>query len=260
MAVLYANSNGIYIRDNPAGNIIRAINGGDLMYETTSIAPVTKALNGTNYTWINVTSFATTPPIATVIGWVARENTTSVPTSTPQKTSVIAANRVLLQNEMLTNARYIYNYLRSLSSSIQWSKNAIYAMFGNMEVESYINPGYWQNGTIAASNGFGLTQWSPSTKYTDWAGGADQNIDKQLERIKFEVAGGYPQWDANRHSPKKSFSEFTKSTELVDTLAEYFHRCYERPGSITTDTINTRKNNAIKWGTLLTICQAPYSP
>lgn len=43
-------------------------------------------------------------------------------------------------------------------------------MLGNMETESTINPGIWQSlNSGNASGGFGLTQWTPATKYINWA-------------------------------------------------------------------------------------------
>jgi hypothetical protein len=242
-AVRYANSGGIIVRDNPAGNQTRAINAGDLMNDNSLYAPVTKALNGTTYTWIYVDYYATNPPVGKGTGWVAKETTTQASASTPSKSSVIAANRVLLQNEMLTNARYIYNYLRSLPSSTQWSKGAIVAMLGNMEKESTINPDRWQNGTVNPELGYGLVQWTPSTKYTNWLpSGADKkDIDNQLGRILYEVSNGV-QWLSSKHSPAMSFAEFTKSTKSVDVLAEYFLRCYEQP-NITASEIQVRKDN-----------------
>ena len=254
--VRYANSGGINVRDNPAGNVVRALNAGDLMADN-SDAPVVKALNGTSYTWIKVSYYASnvpsTDPCATGLGWVARETTTVVSTATPAKSAVVAANRVLAQNEMLVNARYIYNYLRSLQAP--WSKNAIAAMLGNMERESTINPDRWEGGVVNASNGYGLVQWTPSTKYTNWLpSGADKkDIDKQLERILFEVANGL-QWQSNKHSPTMSFASFTTSNSGVDALAEYFLRCYEQP-NITSAEILLRKGNALKWSFFMILLQ-----
>ena len=52
----------------------------------------------------------------------------------------ISANRYLNMDEMKVNARYISGRLLS-----QLDYNAIAGVLGNMQVESTINPGIWQN-------------------------------------------------------------------------------------------------------------------
>ena len=88
---------------------------------------------------------------------------------------------------MEVNARYIFNYLKAKG----WTKNAICGILGNMQRESTISPARWQNGAEGnMANGFGLTQWTPATKYFNWA---EKNslypidMDSQLTRILFEV-------------------------------------------------------------------------
>ena len=53
----------------------------------------------------------------------------------------ITGNRYLSLSEQQTNATYIRNYLQPDG----WTLNAIAAMLGNMETESTINPGTWEN-------------------------------------------------------------------------------------------------------------------
>lgn len=50
---------------------------------------------------------------------------------------VYVSNTTLTQAEMKVNAQYILDYLRDCG----WTKNAVCGMLGNLEVESYINPG-----------------------------------------------------------------------------------------------------------------------
>lgn len=111
-----------------------------------------------------------------------------------------------------------------------WTINAIAAMVGNMEGESYINPGQWQHGFPVEGGpegvGFGLVQWTPWTKYSNWAGTDWRtNYDKQVERIQYELVNGL-QWE-QRHGFTETFQEFSVSTASVDTLAEMFFWCYE---------------------------------
>ena len=75
----------------------------------------------------------------------------------------IAGNRYLNTAEMQNNARVF----RGRGLSIGWSSNAIFAMLGNIQAESGINPGIWENLTPYAG-GYGLTQWTPYTKYSEW--------------------------------------------------------------------------------------------
>lgn len=95
-------------------------------------------------------------------------------------------------------------------------------------------------------------QWTPATKFIDELkpGESKTDIDVQLRRIQAEVDGTYKQWTSNSHSPAMTFSEYTKSTKSVATLAEYFLRCYERP-EITTGMVSERKRCAEKWYNIL---------
>ncbi len=136
-------------------------------------------------------------------------------------------NRFLTRAEMEDNANYIWAYL----SARGWTKNAVAAMLGNMETESTINPGIWQNldeGNTAL--GYGLVQWTPATKYLNWC--ADRKLDDEamasaLQRIEYERANGL-QWIATNEFPM-SFDEFKTSTAAPATLARAFLINYERP-------------------------------
>lgn len=248
--VRYANSGGVNVRSSAAGSVVTTIDHGNLMYDIPGVQPVQAVLNGTTYTWVNIYYYKINGDNSTTEGngWVATSTTTEVSTTVPGKSSVITSNAVLKQNDMLTNARYIYNYL----IGNKWSKGAICGMLGNMEMESTINPGRWQNGTVNTSNGYGLVQWTPSTKYTNWLpSGADKgDIDNQLSRILYEVTNSL-QWVSSKYSPSMSFSEYTKSTSSTATLAEVFLKCYEQPADQSSTVINKRKANGSKWSTLI---------
>ena len=140
-----------------------------------------------------------------------------------------SGNRYLKQTEMTANARYITDYLLARG----WSINAICGMLGNMQTESGINPGIWQNLDEGnTSLGFGLVQWTPATKYLNWCYERDLEpgaMDSNLERILWEVENSQ-QWIATSDYPM-SFVEFTTSEESVDTLAAAFLYNYERAGA-----------------------------
>ena len=159
---------------------------------------------------------------------------------------VYVSNTNLTRNEMRVNAQYILDYLRSRG----WTKNAVCGMLGNMESESFINPGRWENGEAIASKGYGLVQWTPSTKYTNWAQGqglSAENIDSQLQRILYEVQEAV-QWIPTS-SYNFSFSTFAPSTQTPYYLACAFLHNYERPANPSQDA--TRGNQAQSWYNLL---------
>jgi hypothetical protein len=101
-------------------------------------------------------------------------------------------------------------------------------MLGNMQTESTINPGIWQSLDEGnTSGGYGLVQWTPATKYFDWA---DSNsleygqMDSNLQRILFEVENDL-QWI----HPSMTFQEYTQSTDTAYNLGMLFLEHYERP-------------------------------
>lgn len=146
--------------------------------------------------------------------------------------SVTSANRYLSRSEMEGNAEF----LASVFLSDGWSLNAIAAMLGNMQSESTINPGIYEGlDDTSSTNGFGLVQWTPNTKYKTWADengyGSDYgDIVAQTIRIQYEVDNGL-QWISTDEYPL-SFKEFTTSTESPEYLAQAFLYNYERPANL----------------------------
>lgn len=136
----------------------------------------------------------------------------------------ISGNRFLSMDEMKNNAVLIRDKLLQDG----WSVSAICGMLGNMQSESFINPGIWEGlneGNL--QGGYGLVQWTPATKYIDWAGTNYQDGYRQLERINFEVDNNL-QWIATTEYPL-SFADFKVSTDTPYTLAMAFLKNYERP-------------------------------
>lgn len=136
----------------------------------------------------------------------------------------ISGNRFLSMDEMKNNAILIRD--RLLQDG--WSITAICGILGNMQSESSINPGIWEGlneGNL--QGGYGLVQWTPATKYINWAGANYQDGYRQLERINFEVDNNL-QWIATTEYPL-SFADFKISTDTPYTLAMAFLRNYERP-------------------------------
>ena len=141
------------------------------------------------------------------------------------------SSAALNEEQMKVNAEYIASALMTDG----WTLNSICGMLGNMQVESSINPGRWQNDTVAPVDptgvGYGLVQWTPYTNYTNWAtssGYTDPSImDANLARIKYELANNL-QWIPTASYPM-TFSEFKVSTHTPYTLALTFLANYERP-------------------------------
>lgn len=136
----------------------------------------------------------------------------------------ISKNDFLTLEEMTVNAQYILDFLLAR----RWTKQAICGMLGNMQTESTINPGIWQglqSGNM--SGGYGLVQWTPASKYIDWAnnGGIPyEDMDSQLARILYEM-DNHVQW----YDPDMTFQEFSQSTDTPYNLAMKFITAYERP-------------------------------
>lgn len=145
------------------------------------------------------------------------------------ETKWIKGNRYLSTGEMQNNAQIIFNTLLLKD----WTKNAIAGMLGNMQKESTINPGIWQDLNPNPSLGWGLVQWSPSTNFTDWAtanGYANDDGDAQLIWID-TVTASVGQWIPTTQYPE-TFGEFKASTQTPEYLADCFLKNFERPDEI----------------------------
>lgn len=139
----------------------------------------------------------------------------------------VSKNDWLTQPEMEENAAYIWQKMGPQG----WTMESVAAMLGNMQSESTINPGIWENldeGNL--DGGYGLVQWTPASKYIDWAnerGYPIGDINGQIERINWELENG-AQWYPTEAYPI-TFAEFKASTDSPYTLAMAFINNYERP-------------------------------
>lgn len=141
-------------------------------------------------------------------------------------TEWIKGNRYLSMGEMQNNAGIVYTTLLSRG----WSAEAISGMLGNMEYESTINPGIWEDLTPNPFNGWGLVQWTPSTKYTNWAVGRGYAVDDGDAQLKWldEEMVRSGEWIPTEQYPQ-SFSDFKTSTDAPEFLAYVFLNNFERP-------------------------------
>ena len=138
------------------------------------------------------------------------------------------------------NARYI---CKILVNKYGWTLNAVAGLLGNLEHESTINPGLTEFG----GSGYGLVQWTPPTKFTNWCDKQNpklphDDVDSQLAMIDWEMKNNKQYsykltdyygvaYDPPPEGPKL-FKDFATSTKSAYTLACAFVYNYERPGSI----------------------------
>ena len=163
--------------------------------------------------------------------------------------STYDSSNALTITQMQVNARYIYYALLSHGFTI----NAIAGILGNMEVESSMNPGRWQSDRVGGStegHGYGLVQWTPYTKYTEWCtsnGYVDPSeMDNNIRRIAYEIENNI-QWIGVGAYSDMSFDDFRKSTLDAGTLAKAFVLCYERPADQSESHLNYRASLGEKW-------------
>ena len=141
--------------------------------------------------------------------------------------------RWLSEAESLNNAQMVVNHFKNTD----WSKEALAAMCGNMRHESSINPNMYEYGyDWSQDRGFGLVQWTPRSKYWNWAVsmGLDPYLgDSQLARIDFEVDNNI-QWIPRDSYGDMTFAQFRTNSGgwTVEYLTEAFTWGYERPATI----------------------------
>lgn len=167
----------------------------------------------------------------------------------------IYGNRYLSENEMKNNALIITDYLLER----EWSYNAIAGMLGNMEAESTINPGIWQNlNNSNTSGGFGLVQWTPSTNYTQWALENGYAIDDGYGQLKWidEETDNAGQWIMT-DGYMFTFYLFKRSVGEPEYLASAFLKNFERAG---VEVEEQRRANARKWYEYITGNYDPVTP
>lgn len=162
---------------------------------------------------------------------------------------MVSGNFYLTMAQTQANAREFYNYMLTQGFNVF----AVCAMLGNIQVESGVNPGIWENlnrGNL--SGGYGLVQWTPATKVLNWLEENGYNMDDgtgQMNRIVYERNNNL-QWGSTTSYPL-SFNEFANYTndsmsneDICKYLANAFLRNYERP-----DNLNQpqRGINAYNW-------------
>lgn len=143
---------------------------------------------------------------------------------------IVQYQRWLSEEESLLNAQMVVNHF----VGTDWTKESLSALCGNMRHESSINPDMYEYGyDWSADRGYGLVQWTPRSKYWDWAVGQGldpRSGDSQLARIDYEVSENI-QWIPRDSIDNLTFAEFRSNARKwsVEQLTEAFTWGYERP-------------------------------
>lgn len=157
-------------------------------------------------------------------------------------TDWIAKNAYLSETEMQVNAELV----RDTMNAWGWSLEAICGMLGNMETESTINPGIWQDLTVG-TGGYGLVQWTPARNYLNWANAHSYSITDGYYQCLWmkEMTVPTTQWiPTSRYNI--SWNSFVTSKQSPGYLARAFLYNFERPGDPGA-TENQRAADAEKW-------------
>ena len=163
----------------------------------------------------------------------------------------------LSQAQTENNARCLQEYFAPRG----WTINAISALAGNMQAETTINPGRWENDVVGVlTAGFGLVGWTPASKLIDWIWdtcGSHDYTDGvlQCDRIIWELDNGQQYYPTANYP--ETFREFTKSTKPPGYLAKAFMLNYERPYNQTPEYQAYRAGLAEAWYTFYTGQPAP---
>lgn len=143
-------------------------------------------------------------------------------------------------DEMTGNAYMVYSFFIKLGFTYE----AIAGLLGNMQQESGINPGRWQNGH---GPGYGLVQWDPASNYLNWASGqgidindADENGDGQCTLINLCESVG--QWIPTSSYPY-TWAQFAALTDVHEAVRAFLYE-YERAG---TPMLQNRYDYADHW-------------
>lgn len=153
----------------------------------------------------------------------------------------ISSNEYLSASEMQNNAYCFYSYMFTSATL-----SAIAGMLGNIQRESTINPGVWQNLDEGNYNmGFGLVQWTPATNYTEWATANGYDIgdgDGQCQWLLTQtVSSG--QWIPTAQYPQ-TWQEFLAWSGSPEDAASCFLKNFERAG---VEAEAERRQNARNW-------------
>lgn len=172
--------------------------------------------------------------------------------------------------EAIDNAQEIYAMLYELG----WTLNAVCGLLGNMGAESGYNPWRWQSDKLGLSTGapwknkgYGLTQFTPASKYiSDANAKAAPGYGPNFSDKQGNVYDGYAQmvflntfadyYPTNTYP--LSYASYKVSVENPGYLAKVWLYNYERPKD-PASTEAAREENGNYWYELLS-GEAPPTP
>lgn len=162
----------------------------------------------------------------------------------------ITTDTYLTKEHRKENAELIYEYLNNLG----WTKNAISAILGNMDVESSVNPALIEGRSYHSlitnqqclgitDKGVGLVQWTGTTptapagqKLASFAIRQNMNwYDGELQcyRLEFEQQKDLQFDHGTIDGVQWDWASFIISTETPEQLAKVWQLLYERGGTDT---------------------------
>lgn len=165
---------------------------------------------------------------------------------------------------------------RTLVNVYGWTENSASAVIGNFQYESALNPGQFEHGkNYSMSDGFGLGQWTPATKISNYIGSTNKNdmADGAKQMLYFLASPGqYSTYFLNPDGSSRYYSEtglpyitnmadFSRSNASIEKLTKLWAICWERPGSAEYHrSISTRIDYATHWFNEFSGSPTPPSP
>ena len=131
----------------------------------------------------------------------------------------------LYGTEQTNNAQLAMDRLAKSKRQTGMTKQAAAGIIANFTWESGLNPGQWEHGyNMDPSSGFGLGQWTPSTKFTNWLGSSDpaerSNGTKQVE---FLLLNNPNQWSTYYVDMNTGYSSYYDVTvPILPTINDYY--------------------------------------
>ena len=127
--------------------------------------------------------------------------------------------------EQSNNAQLAMTRFAKSKRQTGMTKSAAAGIIGNFTWESGLNPGQWEHGyNQSPSSGFGLAQWTPSTKYTNWLGSTDPDeMSDGDNQIDFLLANNPNQWSTYFVDMNTGYSSYYNVTvPILPTIEDYY--------------------------------------
>lgn len=166
----------------------------------------------------------------------------------------------MTQAEMEQNVDQIY---AQLYSNYTWAVNAICAVLGNIQRESYINPAQTQGGypVDSMSGGYGLCMWTPASKIKRWLQANNHSIYSGYWQVYAMNDPNFPSASDPQYTPTNAFpltyDQFKHSGQTVAYLTEAFMKNYEKAG---TEALQERIQYAENWYRYIMGTDPPPTP